>query len=92
MVDRKFKLGAVIVTSSARTFHERTGADLGALLKRHAAGDWGDMPPAEKAKNDLALLEQQPLLSAYKLGTDGSEVIHIATEFEPHYTMVHGPE
>jgi hypothetical protein len=49
------------------------GDDIKALLRRHVSGDWGDLDPEDKARNDEAIAHegdpdnQQRVLSAYEL-------------------------
>lgn len=40
--------------------------DIVAALRRHAAGDWGDVDPDDRAANDLALTSGGRLLSVYE--------------------------
>ena len=59
------------------------------LLRRHGAGDWGNLCAADKAQNNRALKEGTRLLSAYELA--GSKV-WIITEADRSYTTVLLPE
>jgi hypothetical protein len=60
-----FPLGGVYATPGALALAER-GIDLGALLARHAAGDWGDVDAADRAANGRALIVGARLLSSYR--------------------------
>jgi hypothetical protein len=60
-----FPLGGVYATPGALALAER-GVDLGALLARHAAGDWGDLDAHDRAANRRALDHGSRLLSAYR--------------------------
>ena len=40
--------------------------ELRSLLRRHAAGDWGDCTPEDAAENDRALVNGARLLSVYE--------------------------
>lgn len=55
-------LGGLYATPGALAL----GIDLGALLGRHAAGDWGDVDADDRATNRRALLTGARLLSAYQ--------------------------
>ena len=46
--------------------------ELRSLLRRHAAGDWGDCTPEDAAQNDRALANGARLLSVYE--TPGGKV------------------
>jgi hypothetical protein len=59
-------------------------------LRRHAAGDWGDVRKEDAQANDMALVERERLLSAYQLATD--ERIWIITEADRSSTTVLLPD
>jgi len=63
---------------------------LSALLKRHVAGDWGDLDDEDRASNDKAVETSERLLSAYTLPTGGK--IWIITESDRSVTTVLLPE
>ena len=58
-----FRLGQTVITRSAQ--ESLNTFDVLIALRRHAAGDWGEVCPADKAENDLSLREGFRLLSAY---------------------------
>ena len=60
-----------------------------ASLKRHASGDWGDMPECDRKENEYALGHGLRLMSAYNLN-DGK--IWIITEADRSATTVLFPE
>ena len=59
-------------------------------LKRHAAGDWGDLSEEDKQENDLSLKEGFRLLSAYK--DEVLPEIWIITEADRSVTTVLFPD
>ncbi len=59
-------------------------------LKRHAAGDWGDLGEEDKKANDAALKDGSRLLSAYE--KPGLPKIWIITEWDRSVTTVLFPE
>ena len=59
----KFELGRVVITSHAADV--LPGSAVKTALQRHAAGDWGDVCPADAAENELSLREGFRLLSVY---------------------------
>jgi hypothetical protein len=70
MVEHKFELGQVVMTTSLQqTIHasdpENWQADLTQMLNRHVTGDWGEVPKEDKQFNDDCLERGQRLLSAY---------------------------
>jgi hypothetical protein len=59
----KFEPGQVLVTPGA---HEAlTHADIVTAMRRHLAGDWGEVPPEDAEENEVSLREGYRLLSAY---------------------------
>ena len=75
-----FPLGRVTATPGALACLEAALRPPHALLARHAAGDWGDLPEADRQLNDQALKTGDRLLSAYSLTE--ARTIWIITEAE----------
>lgn len=73
-----FPLGQLFATPGAIEVCEEAGTTPLAYIKRHAAGDWGDMDPEDIAANDRALERGGRLFSAYSLPT--SERLWVITE------------
>lgn len=91
MTDAKFPIGRLVVTRAAEneaqnTFGEPWREKLGALLSRHARGDWGDLNAAGLRHNDAALLTNGRLFSAYEI-TRGVE-FWIITEADRKVTHI----
>ncbi len=59
-------------------------------LKRHSAGDWGDLGEEDKKANDAALKDGSRLLSAYE--RKGLPKIWIITEADRSVTTVLFPD
>ena len=59
-----FPYGQIVATPGALGLAEE-GINLLDYLKRHLAGDWGDLCPEDKAENDFSLQHGYRLLSAY---------------------------
>lgn len=59
----KFKRGEHYITEGAQEL--LSPHDIEALLARHLSCDWGDLEPADKAENDIALDKKLRLFSAY---------------------------
>jgi len=70
-VDRlsKFELGQLVMTRGINDLvaeDEEFARFIWESLKRHAAGDWGDLSEEDKKENELSLDKYLRLLSAYK--------------------------
>ena len=84
----KFPLGQTVMTSNA--MEQLTQDEILGALKRHAAGDWGDVCPEDRAANERALVNGGRLFSVYH---DGSGVkFWIITEADRSETTVLLPE
>jgi hypothetical protein len=66
----KFDPGALLATPEALVALERHGKDLQELLRRHLAGDWGDLGDDDRRLNDLALKHGDRLFSSYMVTND----------------------
>jgi len=59
----KFKLGRVLTTPNASC--RLTTEDILLGIRRHQAGDWGDVNDEDRQENELSLQEGFRLLSVY---------------------------
>ena len=59
----KFPLGQIVITSNANA--QLDPAAVSEALRRHAAGDWGDICPDDAEANADALKEGDRLMSVY---------------------------
>jgi hypothetical protein len=59
----KFRLSHIVATPNALT--RLAQDDILAGIKRHQAGDWGDVPEEDRQENELSLQQGFRLLSAY---------------------------
>lgn len=85
---RRFPLGQIVITANALDRVDAT--DVCACLRRHARGDWGELPPEDIQENELSLKEGFRLLSAY---TDRHETrFYIITEADRSVTTLLLPE
>ena len=62
----RFPLGELAVTANASL--RLSTEEVLTALRRHAAGDWGDLCPEDTLANDAALHQGGRLFSAYGLG------------------------
>jgi hypothetical protein len=76
----KFWAGQVVATPGALAALEEAGQTPDFFLRRHVAGDWGEICEEDKRLNDQALVDGSRLLSAYR--TLKGERIWIITEAE----------
>ncbi len=60
-------LGQIVATPGALAALAAAATAPAAFLHRHAAGDWGDLDPHDRAANAAALRDGSRLLSAYTL-------------------------
>lgn len=88
----KFRLGQVVMTRGvAAMIDDRLDlhAALLDLIRRHAAGDWGNVCREDRAANDAAMAGDGRLLSAYELA---SQKVWIITEWDRSATTVLLPD
>src|SRR5947207_1047033 len=86
-LDTPFPLGEIVVTANAAA---RLTADaIADGLRRHAKGDWGEVPPEDAAENELSLQAGYRLLSGYGTG-DGR--FWVITEADRSVTTILLPE
>lgn len=89
----KFPLGRVVVTCGVND-KMAEDPDFAKLvtnsIKRHAAGDWGDLCQEDRQENETSLKEGFRLLSAYE--ADSLPKIWIITEADRSATTVLFPD
>ena len=83
-----FPLGQLVATPGA--LDSATHAELLALIRRHAAGDWGEVDAHDCGANETALRTGERLLSAFTLGV--GRRVWIITEADRSATTVLLPE
>src|SRR5205823_46914 len=66
----RFGLGQVVATYGVLAALAAAGRTPREFLRRHQAGDWGDLTAEDAQANELALQAGYRLLSAYTLGKD----------------------
>lgn len=89
----KFNPGQLAVTRGINdllTESEEFARHVHLSLKRHLAGDWGDVCDEDRVANELALQNGGRLFSVYK--KEGLPKIWIITEWDRSVTTVLFPE
>ncbi len=84
----KFKLGQLVMTRGVNDLATRDEEFVKFVwdsLKRHAAGDWGDLSEEDKIENEFSLDKNLRLLSAY---TKDKWQIWIVTEANRSATTI----
>jgi hypothetical protein len=82
-----FSLGQVAVTGNASL--RLSTEEVLSALRRHAAGDWGDLSPEDTLANDAALQHGGRLFSAYG---NGHHRFWVITEADRSVTTVLLPD
>jgi hypothetical protein len=82
-----FPLGRVVATPGALEILEETGADALGLLRRHAVGDWGEVPACDARENERSVRQGWRVLSSYPVGEAG-EKVWIITEADRSSTCL----
>lgn len=83
----KFELGRQVVTEgvlASLQFDEITG-----LIRRHAAGDWGDVSRDDAQENETSLAQGHRLMSVYHVR---ETKVYVITERDRSATTVLLPE
>jgi hypothetical protein len=89
----KFNPGQLAVTSGVNDLiadNEEFARHVQLSLKRHLAGDWGDVCDDDRVVNELALQNGERLFSVYK--KEGLPTIWIITEWDRSVTTALFPE
>ena len=63
----KFELGQVVTTPGAMKALSRNQTDASKYMKRHQAGDWGDVSVDDAQENEYALTQGLSITSVYTL-------------------------
>lgn len=79
-----FELGALVATPGALEVLGPEEAPV--LLRRHASGDWGDVPPGDTKENQRSLKHGWRILSSYE--TVSGEKVWIITEADRSSTCI----
>jgi hypothetical protein len=83
---QKFPLGRVVATPGALAALQAAGRAPQEFLRRHLAGDWGEVPVEDRRENELSVREGFRVLSAYR--TRLGETLWIITEADRSITTI----
>ena len=86
MSGAKFNPGAVVATPGVLEAFTASGESPLDFLKRHLAGDWGELSENDARENELSLQHGWRLLSAYTLSN--GERVWIITEADRSSTCI----
>jgi hypothetical protein len=90
MTAARFPLGQVVATPGALRALSEAGQSPQELLRRHNAGDWGELDEEDQNENELSVANGFRILSAYRLRNDTR--IWIITEADRSATTLLLPE
>lgn len=88
--DVRFSPGQIVWTPGARAALGRSGESPYDYLRRHLAGDWGEVCEEDREANEAAVEDELRLLSAYPL--KNGEKIWVITEADRLVTTLLLPE
>lgn len=89
----KFNPGQIVMTRAVNDLiadNEEFAKHVSLSLRRHLAGEWGELCDEDRAMNESALLEGERLFSAYT--KDGVPPIWIITECDRSVTTILFPD
>lgn len=90
MATQLFCLGKVAATPEALTELEHAGQKPVQFLRRHLAGDWGDLDNHDRAVNQWSLTNDGRLFSSYRLAS--GKTLWVITEADRSVTTLLLPE
>ena len=86
----KFTLGRIVATPGALAALEDSHESSVAFIRRHAAGDWGEVCEDDRQENEFSLKNGFRLLSSYQ--TKAGTKLWIITEADRSATTILLPE
>jgi hypothetical protein len=86
-----FRLGRVVATPGAIQAMQENGIDAWSLLSRHANGDWGCIPDADRQENERSIEFGYRVMSSYEMNDRGDKV-WVITEADRSSTCLLLPE
>jgi hypothetical protein len=87
-----FASGSIYMTPGAEEVLEGKQHVLLEMLRRHLAGDWGDLTDEDKKANEFAVKHGERILSSYMVdGPEGKTKLWLLTEADRSSTTVLTP-
>jgi hypothetical protein len=83
-----FRLGQIVSTANA--LEQLTQKDISRAIRRHQAGDWGDLDAHDRQVNERGLLDGDRLVSVYHSASGVK--FYVITEGDRYVTTVLLPE
>lgn len=86
----RFPLGRCVITAGALATMDGDPSPGISMIRRHAAGDWGNLGPEDKQANEDAIAYGDRILSAYHVGFNGGPPVkfYVITEADRSATTV----
>lgn len=84
----RFTLGQLVSTSAVNDLVESGQLNPMPFIRRHALGDWGDLPEEDRQSNEQALQYGDRLLSVYDTNLDDEPRLWIITEADRSVTTL----
>lgn len=88
MTEQLFNLGQIVATPGALQVLEGTSQTPLDFIKRHAAGDWGDVCEEDAEANNEALSNGDRLFSVYHTNGSGGQKLYLITEWDRSATTI----
>lgn len=86
----RFRVGWILITPGALVALVESEEDPRSYVHRHLEGDWGDVGPADWAKNEYAVRHGERLFSTYR--TQHGRKLVVVTEANRYATTILLPE
>jgi hypothetical protein len=84
----RFAMGQLVSTAAVNHLVESGLLNPMAFIRRHAMGDWGDLPDEDRQSNEQALKYGDRLFSAYETSLDDEPRLWIITEADRSVTTL----
>ncbi|MGB3749202.1 MAG: hypothetical protein WA961_13445 [Rhodanobacter sp.] len=82
----RFRAGQLVMTAGVNDLVQRGALNPVPYLRRHLAGDWGDLCDEDRRSNDAALKNGDRLFSSYRVSDDLK--LWIITEWDRSVTTL----
>ncbi|WP_248767282.1 hypothetical protein [Pseudomonas sp. MWU12-2345] len=86
-----FALGEVVMPLGVEALVQQGLLDIVPYLDRHLCGDWGELPGADRQKNERAVLTGASLFSQYDVDVGTAKKLWIITSADRRFTSLFLP-